>query len=145
MRTWMMLASLVLATTAWAGDDWYGASAADDVAPVPVAQLMANLDGHVDQALVVSGRITDVCTNRGCWAVFEDNGEMLRIMARDHSFALPAEYRGPAMAHGVLTRVEVSPEHARHLVDDDGADPAVLEQQYEYRLLTDGVRLLGES
>jgi hypothetical protein len=94
---------------------------------------------------MVSGRITDVCTNRGCWAVFEADGDMLRIKARDHCFAMPSEYRGPAVAHGVLERVEVSPEHARHLVEDDGADPAVLKQEYEYRLIADGVRLLGES
>jgi hypothetical protein len=145
MKQVMLMTSLLLAMSAWAESEWFGVSPEAEPAAVPVAALMAELETHLDQPLAVSGRITDVCTNRGCWAVFEDNGEMLRIMARDHSFALPAEYRGQAVAHGVLTRVEISPEHARHLVEDDGADPVVLEQQYEYRLLTDGVRLLGES
>jgi hypothetical protein len=145
MRRMLMLAGLALAASVSAESDWYGVTPEVEPTAMPVAALMAELEAHTDQPLAVSGRITDVCTNRGCWAVFEDNGEMLRIMARDHSFALPAEYRGQAVAHGVLTRVEISPEHARHLVEDDGADPAVLEQEYEYRLLTDGVRLLGES
>lgn len=145
MRTMLMLAGLALAASVSAESDWYGAIPDAEPAAMPVSALMAELEAHLDQPLAVSGRITDVCTNRGCWAVFEDNGEILRIMARDHGFALPAEYRGPAVAHGVLTRVEISPEHARHLVEDDGADPAVLEQEYEYRLLTDGVRLLGET
>jgi hypothetical protein len=145
MRTMLMLAGLALAASVSAESDWYGVTPEVEPTAVPVAALMPELEAHLDQPLAVSGRITDVCTNRGCWAVFEDNGEILRIMARDHGFALPAEYRGPAVAHGVLTRVEISPEHARHLVEDDGADPAVLEQEYEYRLLTDGVRLLGET
>lgn len=145
MKTLTMLASLLLALSAWADGDWYGAEAPGEATAVTVAALVGEMEAHVDQPLMVSGRITDVCTNRGCWAVFEDNGEILRIMARDHSFAMPAEIRGHAVAHGVLERVEISPGHARHLVEDDGADPAVLEKQYEYRLIADGVRLLSES
>lgn len=145
MKNWIGIIGLLLAFAAWAETEWHGETPATDVTPLPVSQVVMDLDGHLDQALTVSGRITDVCTKRGCWAVFEDSGEILRIMARDHSFALPSEFRGLALAHGVLTRVEISPEHARHLVEDDGADPAVLEQEYEYRLITDGVRLLGES
>ena len=146
MKRLMLLAALAAVATTALANDWYGeAPAADESSAVPVAGLMAALEDHLDQALVVSGRITDVCTNRGCWAVFEDNGEMLRIMARDHNFAIPSEARGQAMAHGVLTRVAVSPEHARHLVEDDGADPAILEQSYEYRLVADGVRMVGDS
>ena len=145
MKIWMSLAGLLLAFSAWAESDWFGEPPAEALTPVPVSLLLAGLDGHVDQRLTVSGRITDVCTNRGCWAVFEDNGQMLRIMARDHGFAMPADLRGQAVAHGVLERVEISPAHTRHLVEDDGADPAVLEQEYEYRLLADGVRLGSES
>jgi hypothetical protein len=145
VKTLTMLAGLMLAMTAWADDAWYGKAAPDESTSVTVAALVGGPEALVDQPLMVTGRITDVCTNRGCWAVFEDNGEILRIMARDHSFAMPAELRGQAVAHGVLERVEISPEHARHLVEDDGADPAVLEQQYEYRLIADGVRLLSES
>lgn len=145
MKTVIVAAALLLTTSAIAADEWYGTAPVPAEAPIAVANVMAALDEHVDQALVVSGSITNVCTNRGCWAVFEDNGEMLRVMARDHSFAMPAEFRGPALAHGVLTRIEVSSEHARHLVDDDGADPVVLEQAYEYRLIADGVLLVGGS
>ena len=145
MKTLIMLASLMLALSAWADDDWYGQEAPGEATAVTVAALVGEMEMHVNQPLMVTGRITDVCTNRGCWAVFEDNGKILRIMARDHSFAMPAELRGQAVAHGVLERVEISPEHARHLVEDDGADSSVLVQQYEYRLIADGVRLLSES
>ncbi len=123
-------------------DTWYGQQADEAVASHPVSVVMSDPEAWLDQPVRVSGRITDVCTHRGCWAVLESGGEMLRIKARDHSFAMPAEARGMAVAHGILERVELDAEHARHLVEDDGADRALLKQEYEYRL--DAVGILIE-
>lgn len=133
----LLFCSFALAGTA----DWFGEAGDESAVAMPVSEVMAQVDALDGQTLTVSGRITDVCTNRGCWAVFEDNGEMLRIKVRDHAFAIPEDARGPAIAHGVLERVEVSREHAEHLVEADGADASLLEQDYEYRLITEGVRL----
>jgi hypothetical protein len=141
----LMSLGLLLIGGASADEGWFGQQPETSTDAVGVAAIMAAPEDWEERSLMISGRITDVCTNRGCWAVFEDNGEFLRIMARDHSFALPAEARGPALAHGTLKKVEVSAEHARHLVEDDGADPAVLEKNYEYRLVAEGVRLLPTS
>jgi hypothetical protein len=137
----MSLSALLLTSLALADTDWFGQAGAVDVNPIRVATLMENADEWLERPVMVSGRITDVCTHRGCWAVFEDSGEFLRITAEDHSFALPAEARGLAVAHGMLEKVAISPEHARHLVEDDGADAAVLEKAFEYRLIAKGVRL----
>lgn len=134
--------SLLLSFSPVVAEQWYGIAPADQAEAVAVDTLMADVTGWEDKSLLVSGRITDVCTHRGCWAVFEKNGAMLRVSALDHSFALPADARGEALAHGVLKRVEVSAEHARHLVEDDGADSEVLDQAYEYRLVAEGVFLL---
>lgn len=132
--------SMMVAGSALAAE-WHGTAPEVDTEPMSVASVVASAETLAGSSLLVSGRVTDVCTNRGCWAVFEDNGEMLRIKVRDHAFALPADARGPAIAHGVLEKVEISPDHANHLVEEDGADPGLLEQTYEYRLITDGVRL----
>jgi hypothetical protein len=148
MKIWPLIVGLPLmlqSGMALADDGWYGEAASADAEPVSVAQVLRNIDAWQDKPLTVSGEVTDVCTHRGCWAVFVADGDMLRIKARDHLFAMPSEYRGPALAHGVLERVAVTPEHARHLVEDDGADPAILEQEFEYRLIADGVRLGGEG
>ena len=133
---------MLLPAISLAESGWFGVAAEEHDEAVKVSDLMAEIQNWEDRSVMVSGRITDVCTHRGCWAVFEDDGEILRIMARDHSFALPAEARGPAVAHGMLERVEISPDHARHLVEDDGADPAVMEQEFEYRLIAEGVHLI---
>jgi len=127
-------------STALAGE-WLGAAPQAPAEPIDVATLMSDPDARVDQQVTVAGRMTDVCTNRGCWAVFESNGEMLRIVARDHGFAIPADARGQAVAHGVLERHEISRKAAEHMIEADGADPATLEDPVSYRLVAEGVRL----
>lgn len=140
-----LLAALLLTLPVLASEEWFGQTPETETAPVGVVEVLAGSDELIDQPLMVSGRMTDVCTGRGCWAVFEQNGEMLRIKVRDHNFAIPSELRGQAVAHGVLERVEVSPEYARRMVDQYGADPIVLERLYELQLIADGVRFIGES
>jgi hypothetical protein len=132
----------LLTTASAAASDWFGTAPETDKEPTDVAVLMADPESRLDQRMTVSGRMTDVCTNRGCWAVFESGGDMLRIVARDHGFAIPAELRGAAVAHGVLERDEMSPEAAEHMVSEDGADPALLDDPVAYRLVADGVKVL---
>lgn len=144
LRTLVLTALLVASTSLIAGDSgWFG-QPPTEAAEVThdVAEIAASPERWINQALTVSGEITEVCTNRGCWAVFASGGDMLRIIAKDHGFALPSDARGPAIAHGVFTRHELSEEAARHMVEDDGADPQLLENPVEYRLVADGVRLV---
>ncbi|MFP4209235.1 MAG: DUF4920 domain-containing protein [Wenzhouxiangella sp.] len=139
------LAALLVAGAVHAAQEWLGQTPESETAPVGVAAVLADTETLIDQPLTVSGRITNVCTGRGCWAVFEDNGEMLRIKVRDHNFAIPSDLRGQAVAHGILSKVEITPEYAQRMVDRYGADPIVLERLYEVQLIADGVRFLGES
>lgn len=139
-----LVAAVILAgfglTVAHAGN-WFGTAPEQSVQPIDVAAVMADPEARLDQRLTVSGRMTDVCTNRGCWAVFENDGAMLRIVARDHGFAIPSDLRGQAVAHGVLERKALSREAAEHMVEADGADPALLDDPVSYRLVADGVRV----
>ncbi|MEE4295798.1 MAG: DUF4920 domain-containing protein [Wenzhouxiangella sp.] len=139
------VAGLVLASSVAASEEWFGQTPETEAEPLPVAQVLAASEAMMDQTLTIAGRMTDVCTGRGCWAVFEDNGEMLRVKVRDHNFAIPSELRGPAIAHGVLSKVEISPDYAQRMVDQYGADPIVLERLWELQLVADGVRFLGDS
>lgn len=132
---------MLLGSPGASATEWFGTAPGQAAEPIDVARLMAEPDSRLGQRVTVAGRMTDVCTNRGCWAVFESGGAMLRIVARDHGFAIPAELRGPALAHGVLERHELSPEAAEHMVDEDGADPSLLDDPVAYRLVADGVRV----
>lgn len=133
---------LLACLQAAAAQDWFGAAPEQVAESVNVAAVMADPESRLDQHLMVSGRMTDVCTKRGCWAVFEDDGAMLRIVVRDHGFAIPSDLRGPAIAHGVLERHEMAPEEIEHLVKDDGADPTLLDEPVTWRLVADGVRIM---
>ncbi|MFU8831651.1 MAG: DUF4920 domain-containing protein [Wenzhouxiangella sp.] len=113
-RPLALILGLLLVATPAAAAEWFGTSPAHADNAIGVATIMAAPEDWVGRQLLVGGRITDVCTNRGCWAVFEDNGDILRIMVRDHAFALPADARGPALAYGELEKVEISAGHARH-------------------------------
>jgi hypothetical protein len=139
------VAGLALAGSVVAAEEWFGQTPETEAEPMGVVEVLADSEGMMDKPLTITGRMTDVCTGRGCWAVFEENGEMLRVKVRDHNFAIPSDLRGPAIAHGVLSKVEVSPEYAQRMVDRYGADPIVLERLWELQLIADGVRFLGES
>lgn len=144
LRSFLSILLLVAAPAAPVlADTWFGQAPASAADPVDVAEVAAEPQRWVGESLLVSGRVTDVCTNRGCWAVFESNGQMLRILARDHGFAIPAEARGAAIAHGVIERRELAEDEVRHMVEDDGADEGLLDDPVEYRLIADGVRVAG--
>lgn len=132
---------VALSMPAIAGPGWFGDAPGQEHDPIDVAELMVDPDQRLDQRLAVTGRVTDVCTNRGCWAVIENDGAMLRIVARDHGFAMPSDLRDTVVAHGVLERDEVSREAAEHMIEEDGADAALLADPVRYRLVADGLRV----
>lgn len=133
------LMSLVLCPVALAGN--YG----DPVPlgkPLPLAEAMAS-DPPAEGRLLFSGRITEVCQNKGCWAMLEDNGHAVRLTMHQHAFSIPKDYRGRSVVWGQLTRVELSPELAKHLAEDAGrSEPDAL---VEYRIDTLGLKLLDEE
>jgi starvation-inducible outer membrane lipoprotein len=86
-----------------------------------------------------SGRITEVCQKKGCWVVLEQDGQTARVMAKDHGFSVPKDASGQAVAYGVLELEPISEEHARHLVEDDGAKAPA---ERELRIVATGIEIL---
>ena len=106
------------------------ALAADYGDPMPEGKAIAIAAAAADPAAYTtgepakfSGRITQVCQKKGCWVVLEQDGASARVMAKDHGFEVPKDSSGPAVAYGILQEEPISEEHARHLVEDDGAAP----------------------
>ena len=91
--------------------------------PVAISAVAADPAAHADAPAKFSGRITQVCQKKGCWVVLEDEGSSARVMAKDHGFEVPKDASGRAVAYGQLQMEPISEEHARHLVEDDGAAP----------------------
>ena len=124
IRACLALALAAAGLSAFAGT-WYGVEADQGIEPVPVSRVMSDPEAWLDQSVMVSGRITDICTHRGCWAVLEADGHMLRVQTLDHAFKMPSEARSMARAHGVFERIEV---------DDEDS-----EREFRYRLDARGV------
>ena len=118
----------------------FGKPFADGTA-VPVSQAIAAFGAHAGKAGRFSGRITEVCQAKGCWMMLEHEGQAARVMFGNDEFFLPKDASGSAVVHGVLARKQLTPEQVRHLADDAGKGLAV--EPVEYRIVADGVRLLG--
>ena len=118
MRKTLMIALLLLSPAVLAKN--YGAPmpAGDTVA---IAAAAANPAAHAGKPQRFTGRITQVCQKQGCWVVLEQDGQSARVMAKDHGFAVPKDASGVAIAYGVLELEPITAEHAKHLVEDDGA------------------------
>lgn len=141
MRYFAAFVMLSLGLAGPAAAESYGEPRPAALAPVGVEAAL-DAGNTTDTPLAVEGRITQVCQAKGCWVVLAEDDAMIRVMARDHDFFLPRDASGRAVAHGTLERVELSPEHAEHMVAEDGADPALRDHPVEIRLVADGVELV---
>lgn len=108
--------------------------------PLPLAQA---LDAQPRGNTLFSGRVVEVCQNKGCWAMLEDEGRAVRLMMHDHAFSVPKDYRGTAVVWGRMEQVEMSESMARHLAEDAGREQP--DARREYRIDTLGIRLDGEG
>ena len=118
MRKTLMIALLALSPAAFATNYGEPMPAGDAVA---IAAAAADPAAHAGKPQRFTGRITQVCQKKGCWVVLEQDGQSARVMAKDHAFAVPKDASGEAIAYGVLEVEPITAEHARHLVEEDGA------------------------
>lgn len=122
------------------GASVYGA-AMPEGETIGIAAAAAAPEMHAGEARLFAGRITEVCQKKGCWLVLEQDGVSARVMAKDHAFEVPKDSSGPAVAYGVLKVEPITDEHARHLVQDDGASASP--GPSELRIVATAVRIGG--
>lgn len=118
MRKTLLIALLAVSPAAFATHYGEPMPAGDNVA---IKAAAADPAAHAGKPMRFAGRITQVCQKQGCWVVLEQDGQSARVMAKDHGFAVPKDASGEAIAYGVLEVEPITEEHARHLVEDDGA------------------------
>lgn len=118
MRNILLIALLALSPAAFATNYGEPMPAGDNV---DIATAAADPAAHAGKAQRFTGRITQVCQKQGCWVVLEQGGQSARVMAKDHGFSVPKDASGQAVAYGVLEAKTITEEHAKHLVEEDGA------------------------
>ena len=83
---------------------------------LPLATLLAAPQDYVDQTLVVEGNVVDVCQKAACWLVLEHEGQTIRVLMKDHGFAVAVDGTGGvSQVYGTLKAVEIDPEFVEHL------------------------------
>lgn len=140
MRFLLALFTVGLSGAALAADPATFGEAMPAGEPIEIATAAADPAAYGGEPRLFAGRITQVCQKKGCWVVLEQDGTSARVMAKDHGFAVPLDSSGPAVAYGVLEMEPISEEHARHLVEDDGAEPPA---ERELRIVATAIRIGG--
>jgi len=136
MRNCFLIALLAVSPAAFAATYGEPMPAGDNVA---IAVAAADPAAHAGKPQRFAGRITQVCQKKGCWVVLEQDGQSARVMAKDHGFAVPKDASGQAIAYGVLEDEPITEEHARHLVEDDGAQAP---GQRELRIVATAIEIV---
>jgi len=113
---------------------------------LPLATLLAAPQDYVDQTLVVEGKVTDVCQKAACWLVLEHEGQTIRVLMKDHGFAVAVDGTGGiSQVYGTLKAVEIDPEFVEHLESESANVEAMPEKQAQgnttYQLEAVGVRM----
>jgi hypothetical protein len=107
--------------------------------PLPLAAALDDPARFGEPARKFEGRVVQVCQNKGCWMMLEQDGRAARVMMHDHSFSVPKDAAGRAVVHGVLSEKTLSEEAAAHLAEDAGESKPVA--QVEYRITAYSVQL----
>jgi hypothetical protein len=100
--------------------------------PVPIATLLDKPADYTGKPVQVTGKITEVCQNMGCFMYLADTGgRKIRIKVNDGEIVFPKDAAGKsATAEGVFTKQELTREQAiaraREEANDTGRkfDPA---------------------
>jgi hypothetical protein len=119
----LTLALLLLATTAFAGEDVIsrGAAISADAKVVPLAQVLEKPDEFTKSAIVVEGLVETACQNKGCWmqVVPEAGQSGMRVTFKDYGFFIPKDSKGrKARMEGVVAVKKLSKDEAQHLADE---------------------------
>jgi hypothetical protein len=65
--------------------------------------------------ILVTGRIADVCQNKGCWLVVTDGKKQMRVTFKDYAFFVPMNSDGrTVLLEGIVSQQEISAGAAEH-------------------------------
>jgi hypothetical protein len=111
----------------------------------PLGEVLAAPERYAKGGVLLRGRLTDVCTKKGCWTVLADGDTHVRVRFQDYGFFLPPDALGAqALVEGVAEIRTLSEREARHIAAESrGGDPAAVSgPQREIGFVATGVRLL---
>ena len=111
------------------------------------AELLGTPEKYVDQTILVEGKVADVCQKAGCWMVITDDNTTMRVLMKDHSFAVDKGGTGSTCRiEGTVVAREIDPEFVAHLESESINVDAMPEKNVEgnivYELTATSVSML---
>lgn len=98
-----------------------------------------------DQEFTFEGKITEVCSNAGCWvSIDRGNGETFMVRFKDH-FTIPLNTKigSTAYLHGLAYMDTVQVEDLKHFAQDAGKSEAEIKKitkpEYSLNFEADGI------
>jgi hypothetical protein len=131
MRSFAVIAVLcvsVFTSRLGLAQEQFGAPMPDgDVTPLHAA--IADLNAHDEGNEKFSGRIVEICQNKGCWMRLESEGISARVMMHEHEFSVRKDATGAAIVWGRLFQHTLSEKQRQHL-QEESKGLAVPEVEY---------------
>jgi len=92
-----------------------------------IKTLIDNADEHLNNKVLISGTILEVCPMRGCWIRVKDNDSEsnIRVKVTDGEIVFPLSSKGKQVnVQGTFIKLEFSEEQAKmwkiHLAEEQG-------------------------
>jgi hypothetical protein len=60
----------------------------------PLGEIVAAPERFAEAPVLLRGRLTDLCTKKGCWTVLADGAASVRVRFQDYGFFLPPDALG---------------------------------------------------
>ena len=110
-----------------AADGWtaYGTPFSTETTVTPAATLLASPADFVGKSVRVEGRVADVCQKMGCWMVIADGDQSMRVLMKDHAFAVDKQGASrTCQIDGIVEAKPIDPKTVEHF-ESESADGAV--------------------
>lgn len=124
----------------------FGPYEVDDSKAISTQEMLRQFKAeNGDQEFTFEGKITEVCSNAGCWVnIDRGNGESFMVRFKDH-FTIPLNTKigSTAYLHGLAYMDTVQVEDLKHFAQDAGKSEAEIEKitkpEYSLNFEADGI------
>jgi hypothetical protein len=124
----------------------FGPFEVDDSKAISTQEMLRQFKAeNGDQEFTFEGKITEVCSNAGCWVnIDRGNGETFMVRFKDH-FTIPLNTKigSTAYLHGLAYMDTVQVEDLKHFAQDAGKSEAEIEKikkpEYSFNFEADGI------
>lgn len=125
-----------------ATSETFGEALPEGVDAQPLAAVMQESARWLGEPVVVTARIGEVCQKKGCFFIARDGDVVLRVTFKDYGFFIPTDAGGKHVTFaGVIERVDVTNEQAKHFAEDLGDADSPVEAGPSYTIVASAIRI----